>query len=84
MFLKQKTQNIINDTIHILHLLEEKENIDDIIFERIFNYISSMLYNLTKLYSFFLDSKWNIDDVELILKFKEKGFESLKNKYKNS
>jgi hypothetical protein len=41
----------------------------------------SMTFNITKLYSFFANGKWEVVDQKYIVDEREKGFEKIKNLY---
>lgn len=83
----EKSEHLIESAISCLNVIDEFEKRTDIHREsdlkiNIFGNIESLLWDATKIYSFFGDSKWSADDRELIIKERRNGFEQIKIKYK--
>ncbi|RKD89670.1 hypothetical protein [Mangrovibacterium diazotrophicum] len=84
---QEKSENVIDGIIRCLDLIEEFERRDDEYRESDFKanlkgQFGSVLWDATKLYSFFCDGKWDVNDRELIMNEKKDGFEKLKKIYR--
>jgi len=84
---QEKSEHLIESAINCLDLIDEFEKTVDIHREtdlttNIFGNIKSLLWDATKIYSFFCDSTWSNNDRELIINERRNGFEQIKLKYK--
>lgn len=82
----EKSEQIINGVIHCLNLLDEFEARDDKFREEdlignIKGALGGIVWDSTKLYSFFCDAHWDVEDRKLIMNEKKEGFEKLKKIY---
>ena len=83
----EKTEILLKEVIAGLEILDNYEERDD---ERrledtlhnIRNLIGGMSWNLTKLFSFFTNGKWEVKDKDLIINEREEGLKKLKKYYK--
>jgi len=84
---QEKSENIIDEIIHCIELLEEFNKRDDEHRETdfkdsLFGVIGGILWDATKVYSFFCDGKWDVKDRDIIMKEKKEGFDKIKKIYK--
>lgn len=83
---QEKTENIIIELIQCLDLLDDFHKRTDEYRESDFKVnlegkIGSIMYDATKVYSFFCDGKWETKDRDIIMKERKKGFEKIKKIY---
>ena len=84
---QEKTENIIDDLIKCLNIIDEFEARKDLNREsdlttNIKGKVASMLWDATKVYSFFCDGNWDVNDREIIINERNKGFEKIKKIYR--
>jgi len=85
---REKTETLLKEVIGGLEILDnygESEDEDKLVdtLANIGNLIGGMSWNLTKIYSFFTNGKWDVKDKDLIVKERNEGLEKLIKYYQN-
>jgi len=81
----EKTESLLNDIILSLNFFDEIERITNKIdgnyLDKLKENLECMVFNLTKIYSFFANGKWEVIDQKYIVDEREKGLKKLKSLY---
>lgn len=84
---QEKSELIIDGLIKCIELLEEFDRRVDEHRENDFKInlsgeLGSIMFDATKIYSFFCDGEWDVEDRDIIMKEKKEGFDKIKKIYK--
>ena len=83
---QEKVENLLKSVILALNLIDENEiRADEFkdgdLKHNIRGVFESMTYDLTKLYAFFSNREWDVDDRKYIVEERKEGLDKIKNKY---
>jgi hypothetical protein len=83
---QEKAETLLKEVISALNLLDKNEERTDEFKDadlkaNLRSSFESMTFNLTKLYSFFSNGKWDVADQKYIVEEREKGLEKIKSIY---
>lgn len=86
---QEKSYTLIKQILHCFDILDQfkirKDDFRESDFtHNLYENLNAMMWNQTKLMSFFYDGEWNINDRDIIMKEKLEGLEKIIEKYKNN
>jgi hypothetical protein len=77
----EKSEHVVSDISKIISFIKNREDLPKGIKEELDFYLSSVLWDATKLLAFSCDGEWSVEDSRVILEMGYEGFEKIAIRY---